>query len=85
MPHLTAAEHLDRAETLIASLDADHTALGLSRELQCMLAGLHIAAASAAAQIRIANTEQNIAEVILAPVEAQEESEGNPWPPLSSK
>lgn len=81
---LTAAEHLAKAESYIAQLDQDHRSHVLSRELQAAVAGLHIAAASAAAQIRIANTEQNIAEVILHPADPDEptdEGDGSPWPP----
>lgn len=80
---LTAAEHLAKADRIIAKLDIDNSELGLSRELQVSLAGLHIAAASCAAQIRTSTTTQDIAATLAG--EPNETGDIDPWTPNSPR
>lgn len=88
----TPAEHIARAEQLIADLEADRGRQGrFNRELDMKLAGLHIGIANVHAQVRIANTQQDLAELIIAigaDMRTEEPNDGptdeerdTPWPP----
>lgn len=88
-PHRTAAEHLARAESLIAECERRQRTHAMSYEQTATLAALHMQAADTMAQLQIAEKHVELADVLTAySIDAQdiEDKDHGPesWPPLTT-